>query len=300
MDCCEKYGLMGQPFSDAGKCNCDSYTVVNRIDNGIFNISFWSEDLNTFYETSVSAAGVGSAPTYDVKLKSGTKFSILIHAKLKKTQCFRYAITTEDGKILYEETTYSTQTVMPTKDNKRLQWIFLSSDMPGLQFLQDNIVTERNKLIFRFDIYEYQLRDFSEHRNMYYGSFTLNDSDAPVYKKSEYKPELLLLDYDAKPQKIFPYMEFIKFTKRPLTMEVNLVASDCGRSGNGSGMLKELLASVREKYNKELILKGSKLNALRHKVAKSMTEIEELEYNLSLSRAHYEEVADVLASIEKG
>ncbi len=290
--CSKKYGLVGEPYKNSGRCNCDSYMVVNKIDNGIFNVSLWSEDLHTFYPTTKSAG------IFNARLKYGTKFAIFIHGRLKKTQCFRYTIKISDGvteRILHQETTYVFKTIITRKGEKNVNCVFFNSGMPGLEFLtKHNVVTEKSKLIFLFDIYEYKIKDFGEHTNQCFGSFELNDNDMPVYKKIPGKlPDLAIWDYDGKPQKILPYTDFIKFTKRPMTIEINLVADETPAQ-TAQAKLHILLKSAMAAHHKDLIVLREHHAGVLDKIQKHKEELTELETGMNACEEIYKNIDSIV------
>jgi len=240
MACSKQYGLLGVLHKHVGNCNCDSYTVVNKVDNGIFNISFWSEDLTSMFSTTKVS------DVFSVYMSSGVKFCILIHGKIKQDQCFRYTVKSVTGdveKTLYQETIYSFNTIIPSKDGKNVTYSYFNSDMLGLELLS-NIVTEQCKLIFLIDIYECQLKDLSSLKNQYLGSFNLSNTDDITNISTPTELSQLIIDnYEDKPMHLQSYKELIKFTQNPLIIKVDLVNSS-SKTNMSQKVLNTMLKSV--------------------------------------------------------
>ena len=71
-NCTKKFRIAGNQHRTLSGCNCDSYRLSNKANNGIFNISFWEPSLFSLYETLLAEDS-----TYYVKIPSGKKFSVL-------------------------------------------------------------------------------------------------------------------------------------------------------------------------------------------------------------------------------
>lgn len=85
-----EYEVFVQVSDKQVECNCDGFLYGNKLDNGLFNISFW-EDKSTYLDTSVNG---------EVYLNEGTKFNIFISGKLADNQYFKYEILCNNDVIV--------------------------------------------------------------------------------------------------------------------------------------------------------------------------------------------------------
>jgi hypothetical protein len=224
-NCTKKFRIAGNQHRTLSGCNCDSYRLSNKANNGIFNISFWEPSLFSLYETLLAEDS-----TYYVKIPSGKKFSVLLQSDIKATQTFRYEIDfTNSG----TEETYSLQKESPIfvhdstfvgTDTKKHNFGYVDSQNPGWDLLngpdrvsQYKIVKPGDSLVVKIHIYDTIEHDFMTDSGRNLGDFTLTSEKTIKTKKLSTSTRQQTY-YDSKIKLSLPSHDFERFTKTPIQM----------------------------------------------------------------------------------
>ena len=219
--CAKKYNITGNPYKCNSSCNCDSYSISNKFNNGVFNISFWRPDMNSHYPTTEDSLSVAS----------GDQFYILLCGNLKKKQSFRYAINLNDknGKFikqLYNNLIYCKKTIIPRdENNNKILFTFINDNIPvvrkALCQTDSIVILSGQYLEFCIDIYELKARDFSATSNHQFGHFITNKNNRVTCKIPGQSSDRITEDYGEKPRIVLPSCQFVKFTENPMKMSIN-------------------------------------------------------------------------------
>lgn len=231
--CTRKMSIRGTEQREVNACNCDSYRLINKADNGIVNISFWDPTLCSVYETF--PINESDTDTYCVKIPSGGRFCIMIQSETKKDQAFRYEVDyinsgdsvsynlAEESKVFIHESVF-------IGGSKASNYTYVDSTNPGWELLDGDrvsnykIVRPGDTMIVKVHFYNLVEHDFMKDCNRNVGTYTLSDNLTVRPESSEIQIQRL---YDHAPFMSLPNSDFKLYTKKPLQMKfVFLTDSD--------------------------------------------------------------------------
>lgn len=292
--CVSELGIAGFVNHNTKECNCDSFILKNKADNGVFNVSFWNTDLKQFYETSSTMVdGV-----YYVKMPSGSKFQVLIKAKGLKDQTFRYEVNAmnsgaQDEYVLHPECSVHIHDSSFIGNEKRDDiYCYVDSNEPAWDMIGDDnriskfkVVKPCDTMIIRISMYNIKSRDFMADTGTDYGKYVLNNNN--VIKPKKYGNDNLHAEkvyYDNKTDLSMPSRTFEPYTKKPLEMKFIFttdteIETDTDTSKLLDSMLVKLVHGTKAKINSRTT-ELKKLNENIKAIEKLEQEIQELKGKL--------------------
>lgn len=281
--CSNKLGITGdihRPLSNS-QCNCDGFMKLNNIDNGIFNISLWEPNLESFFHTDAIDENL-----YRVVVPSGQRFSIMIHTYNKKNQAFRYEVFYQkkgcDELISYgsESKIYTLHSSFVTnpKGSKKINFAYVDSDNKGWDILDkidreetvnglnNTLIKPGDRICIKLHIYDIVKHDFMKDSYKNIGNYSLTNNKTIIPKSS---PCLALEQhsYDSKSYMTFARTDHVLFTKKPLEFNIEF-ATDKTKPDSSDILLNSAITKL-------VVKKSSLVNTMKHNLMTSEKELQE-------------------------
>lgn len=251
--CVIKYDIYSKyTLTDLGvkqKCSCDAHLMVNEMENDMFNVSIWSQDMRTFAAARKETLPDGKSEL-TVKMPSGP-FNILIEYNIKKypqTRLFRARVYT-DGVLIWTSPT-ALKSVMGSDVGTFLNIAHpLSSHVGGLAPFESSIDIMTNcRLEVEIDVFNITEPDYSTISNTDVGEF--------VYKNgSTLRSENIVVSFEC-PSNQLKHLTtsntYVPYTKKPIVLGCQMVSvpvsEDTKYSVTGNQCLLNLKNIVRRNY----------------------------------------------------
>jgi hypothetical protein len=311
--CASDLHIAGDEFQTLTACNCDSFSIKNKADNGIINISFWESTLHNFYETlSINDPGLEPCsdtpfiPAYCVKIPSGNQFSILLHSNIKSTQTFRYEVEfTNSGSyaayaLREESNVYVHDSVFVGSDTTKFNFCYVDSQNSGWNLLDGpdrisryKIVKPGDSLLVKIHIYDLTEHNFLADSWRDLGQYMLT-GDKTIKPKPSSKLNCEQRYYDNKPFLSLPSRDFSRFTKKPMQMRF-IFLTDTSVPDTSDTKLDMILANIIKHTDTKLKELKSRYAQCKKRESKIMQQAHELEDNIAIADMQLEAFRDFTA-----
>lgn len=259
-ECRDRYRLDAMQTDVQGSTNCDSFLVRNKIDNGVFNISFWSKDLRTLLPATENA----------VQLASGQEFAVLVHGNLKDKQHFRYRIRVADtDKYLYESKVYARHSLLTTKKTTTQFFTYLAPDAMQEGFGEFGAFSGDLEVVI--DIFTHKQRDIHADAGVNYGRFIVKPGSGIQYKagcSNGYHVD----HFNFKQRPIGPSTMMAPYTQKPLVIRIMVQPTGPALQPR----ITELQAKYAHKRRALLLSLRESISEKRAQLEQGTCELEEL------------------------
>lgn len=294
-EACSKELKIAGNAGHANDCNCDSFMIKNKADNGVFNVSFWNTNLKKIYETSVS----DTDGVYYVTIPSGGKFHVLIKTHGLKNQVFRhevvatnsgtdneYVIHPECSEYIHDSTFIGNDRddVYYYIDSNKPEWNVLDSDDRISKY---KIVKPGDSLTININLYDIALRDFMSETNVNHGTYTLENNviKPKTYGNDGLSKEKVYYDNDVKLS--VPSRCFKPYTNKPLKMKFIFITDSKPNVGP--------IVDTSKLFNSMI---SKLINGTKAKINAKYSEIKKLENNIKLIDRLNEEINELKAKLK--
>jgi len=272
------------PVSDKEiECNCDGFLYGNRLDNGLFNISFW-EDQSTYFDTTVDG---------EVYLKNGSKFNIFIHSKLSDTDYFKYEILCNDNVVVPLSSVAYKKDV---KDGYTFHYIGEqdSSITKAISILKNTgVLYNTDKLTIRLYVFKLVRNpDLNDYSNKFLGDFVMINHNSITIKSTQGKES----DYILKTKQQYNSSVILSTGKwiqcNEIPLEINIKPVSLGDSSPSPGLYLETLL----KRSKQFIEARNEKNEMDVRRFKNM--MREIELQIKELISNTQDNLNILDEIE--
>ena len=293
--CARQYGVQGSEYREFLSCNCDSYRLKNKADNGIVNISFWDYTLHNIYETfPINESDTDTSHTYCVKIPSGQRFSIMIQADMRQGQTFRYEVDytnsgssdvyklSEESKVFVHESVF-----IGNEDSKaalkppRYNFVYIDSANPGWTLLDGpdrvsnyKVVRPGDSMVVKVHVYNSVEHNFMSDSNRDIGKYVVEEVLTIKPKTSTVQEQQC---YDHAPIASLPNHEYKLYTKKPIQMRF-IFLTDNSQPDASDAVLNTCLTKLLNMTDgklKELNVQLVQLNKQESEIRQQITMIQQ-------------------------
>jgi hypothetical protein len=229
-------------------CNCDGFLLNNKVDNGIFNVSFWHVNQTRYYSAERLENG-----ELHLTMPLGETFHLFINANLKMNQYFQYEILIDDTiveKNTSEKHLFFKQSVL---DSGGYTAIPSTYNIQLLQPVKNRLITEATKLVVRLDVFTLESPKSDTGSNQFYGDYTMIDHKTlGVKANAVHSSHLNLICPEYKNRvPLIGQGTMAKFTKNPIVFSFR-VGTVPGQPQVVKEVMKKILVSAQKTAEKNL------------------------------------------------